>query len=134
MPPWTCDPSYGGPAPLRYIDLAVAAMIGASAISGLVVWSPRSGDSVSQTVMLQLELRDRLLGYLQQRGVVWFLHSPQAMICSALAKSSNSSVVMSALIGGEACSPQPEGEPMATLTLRFITIEVTLEAWPGAPA
>jgi hypothetical protein len=119
---------------LRYIDLAVAAMIGVSAISGLVAWSPQSGDSVSQTLMLQLELRDRLLEYLQQRGIMWFLNSPQAEICYALAKSSNSSIIISAVIGGEACSPQPEGEPMATLTLRFLTLEVVMEAWPIASA
>jgi hypothetical protein len=109
-------------------------MIGASAISGLVAWSPRSGDSISQTMMLRLELRDRLLGYLQQRGIMWFLHSPQEEICSALAKSSNSSIIVSGVIGGEPCSPHPLGEPMATLMLRFLTREVTLEAWLGASA
>jgi len=114
---------------LRYLDIAIAALVAMSAISGTAVWTPRSGDGASRQLMLQEELRDYVLAYLQQRGVFWLLQSPPESICSELSRASNVSVTLSATIGPRSCGSPPSGAVYAAVNLDMIPEEVTVEAW-----
>jgi len=114
---------------LRYLDIAIAALVGMSAISGAAVWTPRSGDSASKQLMLQEELRDYVLAYLQQKGVFWMLQSPPESICSELSRASNASVTLSATIGPRSCGSPPSGTVYVAVNLGMIPEEVTVEAW-----
>jgi len=114
---------------LRYLDIAIAALVGMSAISGTAVWTPRSGDGASRQLMLQEELRDYVLAYLQQKGVFWLLQSPPESICSELSRASNASVTLSATIGPRSCGSPPSGTVYVAVNLNVIPEEVTVEAW-----
>ena len=118
---------------MRYVDLAVAAMIGASTITGIVVWTPRVNDGVSDSARVASQLRDELLARLEQKGTVWLISSSPDEICAYLRGISNSSFTFSASIGSHLCGPlPPEGVTMANLTLSLIPYRVILEAWPDA--
>ncbi|MDE1852708.1 MAG: hypothetical protein KGI38_03050 [Thaumarchaeota archaeon] len=120
---------------MRFIDVAIAALIGTSAISGLAVWSPHSPDASSQKLALQSELRDRLVAFIQERGVQWLVRSTPAEACSALAGASNSTFSVSATLGTFSCGPEPPpGRVTATISFRLAPFEVTLVAWSGAGA
>ncbi len=115
---------------MRYVDLAVAALIGTSAITGIVAWDPRSGDTGSDRIAAQTQLRDGLLALLQQRGIAWFLVSPSWAVCSYLSSISNSSFGVSATLGSVSCgSPPRRGSVVASLSMRLVPFEVTLVAW-----
>jgi len=116
---------------MRYLDLAVAALIGASTVTGIVAWTPHAGDGASDSAKLKSQLRDELLALLQQKGTVWLIRSPPGDICAYLGSISNSSVTFSASIGSNICGPPPpEGALEASLTVNLIPYQVVLEAWP----
>ena len=119
---------------MRYIDLAVAALVGTSALAGIVAWDPGTADSGARGLKLQAVLRDDLTAYVQGRGVAWFARSPPSVICSALAGASNSTFGMQATLGSLSCgSPPPPGSLTATLSMTLLPFEVKVEAWSSAP-
>ena len=120
---------------MRYLDLAVAAMIGASALSGILAWTPRTGDSASSSEILESHMRDQLLSYLRSRGTTWLLTATPDEICVDIGRLSNSSVRFGAIIGTVSCPSEPQVENVeANLTLHLLQREVVLEAWSAVPA
>lgn len=120
---------------MRYVDIAIAVLIGTSAITGIVAWTPRSGDIASQHTLMRTLLRDSLLAYLQHRGVVWLMRSSPQELCADLSGISNSSVTFSATSGSFSCGSPPLGvAALSTLTLQLTSYQVTLEAWSNAGA
>ena len=120
---------------MRYLDIAVAALLGVSAITGLGLVSPRPGDAASVQLSTQTGLRDGLLAIVQHKGISWLLTTPAPEICAYLEQSSNSTVSLSATIGTEPCPSQPLPEAdAATLYVPLKAIAVELEAWPSAQA
>ncbi len=114
---------------MRFIDLAVAALIGSSAITGIVAWSPRTGDAGAQQLRVQAQLRDRLVGFLQRSGLVQFVASTTAA-CRLISDASNSTFRLYATMGSSSCgAPPSSGSPSARLSLRLIPFEVVLVAW-----
>ncbi len=112
------------------MDLAVAALIGASAVTGIVAWTPRPGDTASTTLRIQVELRDRLLAVVQQRGTVWLSTSAPESVCAYLAGVSNSTVGFGGRIGSFECPLlPPPGRIVANLSLNLILRQVVLAAW-----
>ncbi len=124
-----CDAPSGVATQLRYLDIAVAGLIGMSAISGIAVWSPKSGDAGSRELMMQSELRDHIVSYLQQKGVLWLLRSSPEVVCSGLSNASNSSLTFAAKVGSVSCGSPPTGTVFATLPVELGPTEVVLEAW-----
>jgi hypothetical protein len=119
---------------MRYLDLAVAALIGMSAIAGIVTWTPGPGDLTSSNMMLESALRDGLLALLQQRGTFWLIASSPYQICSYLQGLSNSSVTYSASLGPYQCNPPPPvASTEASLILGLAPYRVVLEAWANTP-
>jgi hypothetical protein len=116
---------------LRFVDIAVAALIGTSAFTGMVVWSPQQGDNASNQSLLQAQLRDALLKLIQDRGFAWLIQTPPQEICAALAGMSNSSVGFDAVLGQYSCFAPPRS-PSASLAFRLLPMEVTLEVWSTA--
>lgn len=113
---------------MRFIDLAVAALIGSSAITGMVAWSPRAGDAGAQRLGAQVQLRDRLLELFRRNGMSW-LESPVAA-CRLISDASNSTFRLFATIGSSTCGTPPRGgSPSVTLSLRLVPYEVVLVAW-----
>ena len=119
---------------MRYLDLAVAALIGASAIAGVVAYTPVTWDAESQHQALQTNLRDDLLAYLLARGTVWLASASPGQICSDVLGRSNSTVGFSATVAGAPCSSPPPGAVSANLTLDLLPHRVMLEAWSAGPA
>jgi hypothetical protein len=114
---------------LRFIDLGLAALIGSSAITGIVAWNPRAGDIGAQKLGVQIQLRDRLVEFLQQNGMIRFLESPAAA-CQSLSGASNSTFRLYADLGSSSCGTPPgSGAPSVTLSFRLIPYEVVLVAW-----
>lgn len=117
---------------MRWLDIALAAMIGISAISGIVNWDPRVADAGSSRLLLENRLRDRLVSYLDYRGLPWIQESSPAAICADLESLSNS-IAISATINSYSCGPSPlKGATITTLSLHLDAREVTLQAWQSA--
>ena len=113
---------------MRFIDIAVAALIGSSAITGIIVWSPKAGDVAARQLGTQVRRRDGLVDLLRRGGMV-SLESPSAA-CALLAEASNSTFTLYATAGASSCgSPPKEGSPSATLSFRLVSFEVVLVAW-----
>lgn len=120
---------------MKYVDIAIAILIGVSALAGLLVTSPQAGDGAARVYRLKTALRDRLTAYAGARGAAWFLQTPVPEICSQLEASSNSSFALSATIGSVECGPRPPmGSVAVNLSLLFLPFPVTLEAWSAAGA
>jgi hypothetical protein len=118
---------------LRFLDIAVAALVGTSAISGILLWSPRQGDTVSAEFAVRTQLREELLGVLQSRGFAWLIQSPPGDVCAVLESMSNSSVSFSATLGASSCPLSPPTDSVSvSISLRLLPMAVTLEAWSRA--
>jgi hypothetical protein len=114
---------------LRFIDLAVAALIGSSAITGIVALNPQAGDAGAGQAALQARLRDSLLEFLQRSGMTQFVQSPAAA-CQRLAEASNSTIKFYSTVGSASCGiPPGSGSQSATLSFRLVPFEVVLVAW-----
>jgi len=115
--------------------LAVAALIGTTAITGIAAFSPRQADFASSGLAMQSRLRDDILAALQEKGVTWLILSSPEMFCARLQYLSNSSVTFSGVIGPYRCGPpSPKGYPAATLAFHLMQYQVVLQAWSSAPA
>jgi len=120
---------------LKFLDIAVAVLIGASAITGILVWSPLQGDAASAEFAARTRLRDSLLEIVQGRGIPWLIQTPTAEVCAALADMSNSSVSYSAILGSYSCPASPPADSVSeTIILRLLPMAVTLEAWSDVQA
>jgi hypothetical protein len=118
---------------VRYIDIAVAILIGTSSIAALVNWSPTSFDANSDNLKLQTSLRDGLLTYYEQRGTVWFMQSNPSAVCSDLGRLANSSVGFGASFDATSCGGSPPaGSVVASISFTISSMKVTLRAWEGA--
>jgi hypothetical protein len=117
---------------VRWLDIALATMIGISAISGIVNWDPRLADNGSNRLVLENRLRDALMSYLDSRGLPWIQESSPVAICADLERLSNS-IALSANINSFSCGPSPpKGATIMTLTLQLGVRDVTLQAWTSA--
>ena len=115
---------------MRYLDIALAAMLGLAAITGLSVWSPGRGDLGAQSLRTRSDLRDSLSAFVDARGMAWFASASVSEICDAVSASSNSSFALSAEVGAVGCGAQPAlGEASAELAFTVASREVTLQAW-----
>jgi hypothetical protein len=120
---------------MRYLDLAVATLIGTSAIAGIAAFSPRHADVASGGLAMESQLRDGLLAILQHEGVTWLIQSSPQVVCAHLQELSNLSVSFSGMIGPYGCGPSPpSGSPVATLAFYLMPYQVVLEAWPNTRA
>ena len=114
---------------MKFIDLAVAALIGISAITGIVSWSPKMNDADAQQLGEQVQLRDRLVGFLQRDGVMSVLESP-SVACRVFSDASNSTFRLYATMGSSSCgTPPATGSPSTSLSFRLVPFEVVLVAW-----
>lgn len=120
---------------MRFVDLAVAALIGTSALTGFIAWNPGQGDAAAREAALRSQLRDSLLDKLQQKGTPWILQSPRPAVCSYFADMSNSSSGVYVTLGSTTCGAEPApGAVTATISMSLLPFEVTLEAWSVAKA
>jgi hypothetical protein len=107
-------------------------MIGVSAMSGIVAWNPGVSDAGSHRLMLESRLRDRLVSYLDYRGLPWIQVSSSSALCADLERQSNS-IALTATVNSFPCGPSPpKGSTIMTLTLQLDAKEVTLQAWSNA--
>ena len=119
---------------MRYLDLAVAALIGTSAIAGIATFSPAQSDNTSSRLAMESQLRDELLTILQREGFAWLVQSTPRAVCDYLQDISNSSVTFSGVIGPYRCGPSPPtSSPVATLAFFLTPYQIVLEAWSNAP-
>lgn len=120
---------------MRYIDIAIAAIIGVSAVAGLVSWTPGSYDSSARRAILHSALLGRLEGFVQAHGTAWLIRSPSAEVCAALAGASNSTVALTGRVGPESCGDEPPGDAVtASLSFFLAGREFVLVAWCGEGA
>jgi hypothetical protein len=118
---------------LRFLDIAVAVMVGIASMAGLAAWSPRGGDALSYQSAVQVRLRDELVHFLDSRGLPWILQARAVDVCTALATDIAPPDGAQVNLGGASCGSQPPaGAVVAELTLNLLPMAVVLEAWsPG---
>jgi hypothetical protein len=115
---------------VKFIDIAVAGMIGISSIASLLVWTPSTYDIAAQRAAEQVRLRDGLMNVVDSYGLYWLQESPPRGICTALGMMSNSAVTFSATVDGVPCSvPRGPLGVEANLTVRIGARLVDLESW-----
>jgi hypothetical protein len=115
---------------MRFVDLAVAGIIGAATVGALIYWSPGPFLDSSHRSRAEGAMLDRLAGLVDSRGLAWFLDSDLSSICGFFASVSNSTILYSADVGGEQCPGTPSsGSASVTLVLPLPSKEVILEGW-----
>lgn len=120
---------------MRYIDIAVAAMIGVSAVAGLVSWAPETYDASAHRASIHSALLRRLDVFVRNRGTVWLVRSSPGTVCAALASASNSTVALTGSVGGESCGDAPpDGAVTASLSFLLAGREIVFVAWCGEGA
>lgn len=120
---------------MRYLDIAVAVMVGVAAIACITTWTPAQADQVSRQLQTKSILRDGVVSFVDREGMALFASSSWPKICSALSAASNSTFTISGEVGTSGCGglPPPGGisvQSTFTVGLR----RVTLVAWSGAAA
>jgi hypothetical protein len=114
---------------MRYIDLALAALVGTSAVAGIASWNPSPGDSAAHQMGVQIVLRDQIIDILQQRGLTQVLQDP-ASFCSYVNGLSNSTFGVYAQTLSMSCGSPPErGAVSSTLAMDLLPSEATFVAW-----
>ncbi|HEV2226330.1 MAG TPA: hypothetical protein VGR56_05940 [Nitrososphaerales archaeon] len=89
-------------------------------------------DASSHRLMLESRLRDRLVSYVDYRGLPWIEQSSPEAICADL-KMQSDSIELSANVNSFSCGPSvPQGAAIMTLTLQLDARDVTLQAWSSA--
>ena len=119
---------------MRYVDLAIAALVGTSAITGVLAWSPQGSDRDASVQILEAAIRDELLANVQARGTVWILSASTASLCSEVSSLSNSTFTFGAMVDGEPCAPSAQGVVRANVTLAFFARQIVLQGWSDAQA
>jgi hypothetical protein len=115
---------------LRFLDIAVAAIIGLISTTAIVIWSPTPYASASHDYQVEIGLRDLLVEIVENTGVYGMQRSSFSEICSIVARYSNSSVTVSAEMGGNDCVAGPQtGSIGSMLTVPLFTGQVILQAW-----
>jgi hypothetical protein len=117
---------------MKFLDVGVALMIGISALTGVAIWTPRSGDATANRMAVQTHLRDQLLAFLETRGVPWLIHASLSEVCDSLSSSLNGSGNAFVSKGDESCGvPPPPGAVASNLTLQLLPFEMSLVSWSG---
>ena len=115
---------------MRFLDLAMAGLIGTSALLGMSAFAPRHADMASSSLAKEAQLRDGLLALLEHRGASWLIQSSPETVCAFLLGISNSSVTFSGGIGSLRCGAPPgPGIPVAVISIQLLGRQVVLEAW-----
>lgn len=114
---------------MRYLDIAVAALIGASAIAGLAAWGPGGPDSYAHQKAVQSALWGDLQEFVQKQGTAWVVESTPAQFCAALAEASSRSFTLTGALGGHSCGAPPAGSVAVGLSFTLGGREAVLEAW-----
>lgn len=114
---------------MRYLDIAVAALIGTSAITALVAWGPGAPDSSARQAAVRSALRDDLLEFVQTRGMVWLMGAAPAQVCAALARASAPNATLTGTVGGHSCGDPPAGSVAVALSFALGGRGTVLEAW-----
>ena len=119
---------------MRYLDIAVALLVGTGAIVGLAAWSPSQGDAVANVYAVRSTLYGELGAFVQDEGVAVFI-GQGGPACSALASHSNFTSGLAATIGGVSCGILPPSSSVdVSLTFQIATTRVTLWAWSTGAA
>ena len=117
---------------MKYVDIAVAILVGASAITGILLWTPGTGDLRAREMATRAELRDRVAGLIQAKEMSWFLSTPPQAVCSYFADLSNSTVRLHATVDGTTCGGAPPVDAVrASISFRLESLQVDVEAWSG---
>ena len=120
---------------MRFIDIAVATLIGTSALAGLAVLSPRQNDAYSRQQLVQSELRDFMLSQIQRPGVILAIETEPQSVCQLVSTWSHPGFEFSAIINGVPCASfPPYAADVATLTIQTVPHTVVLQAWKTAGA
>jgi hypothetical protein len=102
---------------------------------GLSALSPGPGDGAAQQFQARTALRGELLTFVDQKGMVWFLTTPVAGICSGFGGASGTVSEFTAAVGPASCGPPaPTGSLGVNITFNLDGNEVTLAAWSSAEA
>lgn len=118
---------------MRVLDVAVAAIIGVSAIAFMLYWNPAGFTSATNQHLEEASLRGVLLTAVSSKGIPWLGIASPEQVCVGLSAFSNSSVTVSAVIDGIPCGPGPaSGSVCANLTVPLESRVVVLRAWADA--
>ena len=112
---------------MRLADLAAATLVGMTAVAAIAFTTGNPGGT---RYAEEKALRYFLAQQISSRGVAWYSESAAQAICDAMRQLSNSTVTLSARVGGVECQGSPPlGHVGANLTIPFAGHQVVIEAW-----
>ena len=115
---------------MRFLDIAVATMIGTSGLAALGVWNPQASDSTAAEAALRIKLHDGLVSAVEAMGLAALSSLPFSDLCTQIATLPVDSYTLSASVGPSQCDPSPpQGLHVESMTLDFGGRSVTVEAW-----
>ena len=120
---------------MRYLDIAVALLVGTAAMTGVTAWSPGQSDLASRRFQAQAALRDSLVAFIDSKGMAWFASIPASALCPEISSASNSTYALFAEAGPVTCgTPPAAGAASSSISFSVASRQVTLIAWSGAVA
>lgn len=115
---------------MRFLDLAVAGIIGLVVIGAGGALAPGLADAAAASTSEVIFLRDALLAAVEEEGLVRLQLYTFEQVCSWLSSISNSTITFSGAVGGVECSGgPPSGTPFAVLSLDVGSDRLVLRAW-----
>jgi hypothetical protein len=115
---------------LRFLDLAVAALIGAASIASFWVWNPGGYGLQSWRAQEETNLDVFLTNHVNTFGLLLLQDANFHDLCMQIVSLSNSTLAVSAILNSTPCAPQPTPHAVtANLTLGFPSRVVVIEAW-----
>lgn len=114
---------------MRFLDIAVAILIGTAGVGGLIAWSPAPGDAAASSLQARSAAREFALRFIESKGVAWFVDTPPPGVCAAIGSASDSTYGLSASAGDFECAPPPAHAEPARLTFQAMGVAVTVIAW-----
>ena len=118
---------------MRYVDVSAATAIGLITVVVVAAWSPVPFEAASRQYLRQASMQDYLESIALKQGITWFQNISFDTLCGTLAGYSNSTLVVSAVVGARRCATPPAGAGLqASLTLIGVPPTVSLRAWQVA--
>jgi hypothetical protein len=115
---------------LKFLDLAVAALIGFGSVAAMGVWNPEQLSAQGTLYSKQASMQEYLETIPSRLGLPWLQQASPDAICSALLPFSNLTIQVSASGRDFVCTVGPPANvPSASIVLMFPRGNLSLSAW-----
>ena len=115
---------------MRFLDLAVAVLIGVSSLGILGVCTPQHAERTSAVADVRMRIDYGILGAVRRVGIVTLASSGVQYACARISSESNGTMSFSAVVDGHQCQPvPPAGAIVDSLNLTLPGRHLVIEGW-----